>query len=106
MHMVATLAVRIKVKKYLTYLTVFVFGCLPLGWRYVQVTLSNCTWVQCASRSLTEKQTAKLQLLSDNKLVAIVRLQHCELILLPDFESSSGSVRMTCFLMAERIYAR
>jgi len=70
------------------------------------VTLSNFTWVQCSSRILTEKQTSKLQLLSDNKLVAIVRLQHCELILLPDFDPSSGAIRMTGFLLAERIYPR
>mmetsp|Transcript_45829 Transcript_45829/g.115904 ORF Transcript_45829/g.115904 Transcript_45829/m.115904 type:complete len:434 (-) Transcript_45829:265-1566(-) len=69
-----------------------------------EVTLSSHIWARCSARSLTEKQTNKLQLLSDNKLVAIIRLQHCELILVPDFEPSTGSIRMAGFLMAGNIY--
>jgi len=63
-----------------------------------EVILAKHVWARCSARCSTEKQATKLQLLSDNRLVAIIRLQHCELILVPETDSSNGDVRMAGFL--------
>ncbi len=64
------------------------------------------TWARCAAKTFSEKQAAKLKMLSDNGLVAIVRLQHCELVLVPDLDPSTGDIRMAGFLLSNHVLYR
>ncbi|KAK9833264.1 hypothetical protein WJX81_000910 [Elliptochloris bilobata] len=65
------------------------------------VRMAHHRLVQCRMGQLSERQTQKLQVLASAKLVAVCRLQHCQLTLVPYLEAVSGTLRMIGFLTGD-----